>query len=193
MKNPTSQKSLAIFASGQGTNTRRIIDYFKKHPFIKVGLIVCNKPEAGVLQIARQEEIPYLVIEKKKLLSDGYIGELRQYKIDWIILAGFLLKIPELLVEAFPSKIINIHPALLPAYGGKGMYGMAVHRAVIAAGEQKSGITIHFVDEEYDHGKIILQESVGITPGDTPDTLAAKIHELEYRYFAPAIEKAIGG
>lgn len=187
------QNILTVFASGKGSNTQKIIDYFRHHPSIHVGLIVCNNSRAGVLEIAEKEHIPTLLINRKTLNETGYLEELRQYKTDWIILAGFLLKIPPVLVKAYPAHIINIHPALLPAYGGRGMYGMAVHTAVVNAGEPKSGITIHFVDEEYDHGKTILQQTVALEKGETPDSLAAKIHVLEYRHFAPAIEKAVMG
>lgn len=193
MENLNPSENLAIFASGRGSNTQRIIDHFRNHASIKVALIVCNKPEARVLEIARLENIPYLIIEREKFFLDGYLNELRKYKIRWVILAGFLLKVPISLIKAFPSRIINIHPALLPSYGGKGMYGTAVHRAVIAAREPRSGITIHFVDEQYDHGKIILQKSIEVSHKDTPDTLASKVHDLEYQFFAPAIEKIITG
>lgn len=191
MNDVSSKIHLAIFASGAGSNAQKIIDHFRRHSLIKPALIVCNKPGAGVLAIAEKENIPFIVIEKKHFQETGYVDELRLYQIDWIILAGFLWKVPEILISAFPSRIINIHPALLPAYGGKGMYGMAVHTAVVNAKELRSGITIHFVDEEYDHGAIILQAHVDLIPDETPASLAAKIHELEYLHFAPTIEKII--
>lgn len=191
MTHQTNKKTLAIFASGAGSNAQKIISFFKHHPSIQVGLIVCNKTEAGVLKIAKKEDVPFIVIERKKFMETGYLEELRNCQIDWIILAGFLWKVPEVLVGAFPSRIINIHPALLPAYGGKGMYGDAVHAAIIKAGDARSGITIHFVDEEYDNGAVILQESVLLEPGETAESLARKIHELEYQYFAPTIERLL--
>jgi phosphoribosylglycinamide formyltransferase-1 len=182
---------IAVFASGTGSNTKKIIDYFTNHQHIKISLVVSNRPGAGVLQIADQEKIPSLIIEKEKFFhGNGYLDELRERKIDFIVLAGFLWKIPTLLIQAYPRKIINIHPALLPKYGGTGMYGRSVHEAVIAAKENESGISIHFVDDLYDHGKIIFQATCPVEPYDTPETLAQKIHLLEYAHFAPVIEQA---
>jgi phosphoribosylglycinamide formyltransferase-1 len=184
--------NLAIFASGTGTNAARIIDHFRGSSDVKVCLIVCNKPGAGVLGIAEREGVPTLLIEKAKFLGGGaYVSELREKGIDFIVLAGFLWKIPEELVRAYPGRIINIHPALLPKYGGKGMYGRHVHEAVIAAGEKESGITIHWVDEHYDHGELIRQEKVALEPGETPETLAGKIHLLEYEHFPKVIEEVV--
>ena len=183
--------NLAIFASGTGTNAARIIDYFRGSQ-IKVSLIVCNKPGAGVLTVAEQAGVPTLLIEKEPFFrGDAYVKELKEKDIDFIVLAGFLWKIPEALVKAYPGRFINIHPALLPKYGGKGMYGRFVHEAVIAAGDRESGITIHFVDEHYDHGDPIRQVRVRIEPEDTPQTLAGKIHLLEYEHFPKVIEEVI--
>ncbi len=183
---------LAVFASGAGSNAQKIIDRFRNHSTIKVSLIVCNKPGAGVLAIAEKENIPALVIEKEKFFrGDAYVPELKERNINFIVLAGFLWKIPVALIKAFSNRIINIHPALLPKYGGKGMYGHFVHEAVIAAGDKESGITIHYVDEMYDHGKIIFQEKCTIVPGDTPDTLAQKIHDLEHKHFPVVIEELL--
>ncbi|MCO6496533.1 MAG: phosphoribosylglycinamide formyltransferase [Chitinophagaceae bacterium] len=187
----TEKIKFAVFASGAGSNTRKIIEYFKSHELGEVALVVCNNPKAGVLQIAEDAGIPSLLIEKDPFKTTGYLKELRDYGIRFIVLAGFLWKIPPVLIEAFPQRIINIHPALLPKYGGKGMYGMAVHKAVLEAGEQESGITIHYVDEHYDHGDHILQEKVGVDPQDTPESLAGKIHVLEHRYLPETIEKII--
>jgi phosphoribosylglycinamide formyltransferase-1 len=184
--------NLAIFASGTGTNAARIIDYFRGSTQIKVSLIVCNKPGAGVLNVAERADIPTLLIEKEPFFRGGaYVEALKEKRIDFIILAGFLWKIPEALVKAYPGRIINIHPALLPKYGGKGMYGRFVHEAVIAAGDRESGITIHYVDEHYDHGDPIRQVKVLIEPEDTPETLAGKIHLLEYEHFPKVIEEVI--
>ncbi len=191
MNSPVHYKTIAIFASGQGTNAQKIIDYFRNHPAIKPGLIICNKPDAGVLQIARKENIPAIIIEKEKFEQSGYLEEMKRYNIDFIVLAGFLWKIPPILIRRFPMRIINIHPALLPSYGGKGMYGMRVHKAILDAKEKKSGITIHFVDEKYDHGNIILQKSLEISEGETYESLAEKIHHLEHHYFAPTIERVL--
>jgi len=184
--------NLAIFASGTGTNAARIIDYFRGTVNVKVCLIVCNKPGAGVLAVAEKEGVPTLLIEKEPFFRGGaYVDELKGKNIDLIVLAGFLWKIPEALVRAYPGRIINIHPALLPKYGGKGMYGRHVHEAVIAAGEKESGITIHWVDEHYDHGEPIRQVKVIVEPGDTPETLAKKIHLLEYEHFPKVIEEVL--
>jgi phosphoribosylglycinamide formyltransferase-1 len=182
---------LAIFASGTGSNTRKIIDHFREDETIHIALIVSNKPKAGVLDIAQKENIPALIIEKERFFADGYVPVLKEKKIDWIILAGFLWKVPITLIEAFPGHIINIHPALLPGYGGKGMYGHFVHEAVIAAGEKESGITIHYVDEHFDHGKTIFQAKCSVEPTDTADTLARKIHELEHCYYPATIRALI--
>ncbi|HWB91166.1 MAG TPA: phosphoribosylglycinamide formyltransferase [Puia sp.] len=184
--------NLAIFASGTGTNAARIIDHFRGSSRIKVSLIVCNKPGAGVLDVAGREGIPALVIDKEVFFRGGaYVDELSKKKIDFIVLAGFLWKIPEALVKAFPGRIINIHPALLPKYGGKGMYGRFVHEAVIAAADKETGITIHYVDEQYDHGQPIFQAKILVEPGDTPETLAKKVHLLEYEHFPRVIEEVI--
>lgn len=183
---------LAIFASGAGSNAQKIIDHFRNHASVKVALIVSNKPGAGVLSIAENEGIPALLIDKEKFFSgDAYVPELREKNISFIVLAGFLWKIPFTLIKAFPNRIINIHPALLPKYGGKGMYGHFVHEAVIAAGDKESGITIHYVDEMYDHGKVIFQEKCVIVPDETPETLAQKIHDLEHKYFPAVIEELL--
>jgi phosphoribosylglycinamide formyltransferase-1 len=184
-------KQIAIFASGAGTNAQNISRYFAEHRQIKVKLIVSNKAGAGVLDVARQNGIDWLVIEKEKFFRDGYTDELREAGIDFIILAGFLLKVPQVLVDYFRGKIINIHPALLPNYGGKGMYGLKVHEAVIAAGDNESGITIHYVDEHYDNGDIIFQAKCNVLEEDTPGSLAYKIHKLEYAHFPKIIEECV--
>ena len=187
-------KKIAVFASGAGTNAGKIIDRFPKNNSaeIEVALVVCNKPGAGVLKIAEENNIPTLLIDKEKFFhGDGYIKELKEKGIDFIILAGFLWKIPDALIKAFPKKIINIHPALLPKYGGKGMYGRFVHEAVIAAKEKESGITIHYVDELYDHGDIIFQALCPVAENDTADVLAARISKLEHEHFPAVIEKLI--
>ena len=196
---------VAIFASGAGSNARKIIEYFENQYVsefvsgakasrpIKVSLIVCNVPTAGVLEIAKEKGIPTLLINKPEFTSGGYVESLKNADIEFIVLAGFLWKVPEVLVNAFPKAIVNIHPALLPNYGGKGMYGSRVHEAVIASGESKSGITIHWVDANYDEGDIIFQAECTISSGDTPEVLAQKIHALEHQHFAPVIEKLLRG
>ena len=183
---------IAIFASGAGTNARKIIEYFENKGLrIKVSLIVCNVPGAGVLEIAKEKGIPSLIINKADFTATGYVESLQNADINFIVLAGFLWKVPEVLVRAYPKAIINIHPALLPKYGGKGMYGARVHQAVIAAGEKESGISIHWVNEHYDEGAIIFQAKCSIDANDTADTLANKIYALEHAHFAPTIEKLL--
>ena len=184
---------IAIFASGAGSNARKIIEYFEnKGLHIKVSLIVCNVPGAGVLEIAEEKGIPSLMINKSDFAANGYVESLKNAGIDFIVLAGFLWKVPEVLVRAYPKAIINIHPALLPKYGGKGMYGARVHEAVFEAGEKESGITIHWVNEHYDEGAIIFQAKCSIDASDTPTSLAYKIHALEHAHFAPTIAKLLG-
>jgi len=184
-----NKKSIAIFASGAGSNARKIIEHFAGSG-TQISLVVCNKPGAGVIDIARQAGIPVLMIEKDRFFNqDSYIKELQG--ADLLVLAGFLWKVPPALVQAFPNRIVNIHPALLPKYGGKGMYGHRVHEAVIASGDTESGISIHYVDELYDHGSIILQARCPIVPADTPDTLAQKVHALEHAHYPAAIEELL--
>ena len=185
---------IAIFASGAGSNAQKIIDHFRNSGHIKISLIVCNKPGAGVLTIATKENIPALIIDKDKFFRDNaYIDELKENKIDFIILAGFLWKIPAALIKAFPGKIVNIHPALLPKYGGKGMYGHHVHEAVINAKEKESGITIHYVDEHYDHGDPIFQAKCAVFENDTAESLAQRIHFLEHEHYPKVIEAILSG
>lgn len=190
MKN--TKHRIAVFASGAGSNAKKIIEYFSNSTQIEVALIVCNNPMAGVFTIAAAYNIPSLLIEEEKFFRGNYyIDELKKEGITFIVLAGFLWKLPSALIQAYKNKIINIHPALLPKYGGKGMYGKYVHEAVIKAEEKESGITVHFVDELYDHGKQIFQITCPVLPDDTPDTLAQKIHELEYDYYPKVIEEVI--
>ncbi len=186
-------KNAAIFASGEGTNAENLINYFRNDTRIKFKLVITNRDDAGVVDRAERLKKNVQIISKDALnnYTDQIIEFLNTEKIDLIILAGFLLKIPEKLVKAFPDKIVNIHPSLLPNYGGKGMYGMNVHKAVITNKEKESGITIHFVNEEYDKGRILLQEKCSISEQDTPETLSQKIHKLEYEYFPKAIEKLL--
>jgi len=183
---------LAVFASGNGSNAQRIAEYFTGHPAITINLILCNKPDAYVLHRAEKLGIPSMVFDRASFYGNSLVQEtLKSYHIDFLILAGFLWLIPQDILTAFPGKIINIHPALLPKYGGKGMYGMKVHEAVIAAGEPESGITIHFVDENYDEGRIIFQAKCIVSQEETPESLAAKVHALEYRYFPEVIEHVV--
>jgi len=183
---------IAVFASGNGSNAQRIADYFSKHDLLEIAVIYCNNPNAFVLQRAKNLGIPSVLFNRDTFYHSDFVpDDLKKREVDWIILAGFLWLIPANLLNAFPQRIINIHPALLPKYGGKGMYGMRVHEAVIAAGEQESGITIHYVNESYDEGSIIFQASCQILTGDTPEMLAAKIHDLEYVFYPLIISKQL--
>lgn len=181
----------AIFASGEGTNAENLFRYFANDSRIKIKLVVTNRDDAGVIARAEKYKKNVQIVSKTALenYTDKLIEFLKVEKIDLIILAGFLLKIPEAFIKAFPNKIINLHPALLPNYGGKGMYGMNVHEAVIANKEKESGITIHFVNEEYDKGEVILQARCKIDPNETAETLAKKIQQLEFEYLPKAVEQ----
>lgn len=184
-------KRIAIFASGEGTNAERIIRYFAEKETGEVALVVTNKEQAGVIRRAENLKIPVLHLPAIGF-KEGKINELmHQYRIDFIVLAGFLLHVPDSLLEEYPNRIINIHPSLLPKYGGKGMYGGRVHEAVIAAGEKESGITIHYIDGHYDEGDVIRQVKCPVLPDDTPDTLASRVHQLEYEHFPIVIEELI--
>ena len=184
-------KNICLFVSGAGTNAQKIIDHFRNHPSIRIVLMVCNNPKAGAITIAKQENIPLLLINRSTLHGSAFVDQLSPYNIDLVVLAGFLLKVPDALLKAYPGKIINLHPALLPAYGGAGMYGAAVHQAVIADRQKESGITIHYVDDEYDHGEIILQKRCGLDENESVETLIGKIRSLEHENYAPAIEKLL--
>jgi phosphoribosylglycinamide formyltransferase-1 len=184
--------NIAIFASGNGSNAQNIIDYFKQNQNINISLILSNKTDAFVLQRAAESYIPSLTFTYKEFNETNIVDlKLKEYNIGFIILAGFLLKVPQKITREFHNKIINIHPALLPKYGGKGMFGVHVHNAVIEAGDKESGITIHYVNENYDEGAIIFQAKVELDKAETADTLAEKIHILEYQYFPEIIEKTI--
>ena len=185
--------NVAVFASGEGSNAENLFKHFAGDTRIRFKLVVTNNDEAGIVAKAEHYKKNIHIISKTALenYTEQIIEFLKLESIDLIVLAGFLLKIPEGMVKAFPNKIINIHPALLPKFGGKGMYGMHVHRAVIAAGEKESGITIHFVDEEYDHGTYILQAKCVVADGDTADSLRKKVAALEMEYFPKAIEQLL--
>lgn len=183
---------LAVFASGAGSNAQKLIDYFRNTSLARVALIVCNKPGAGVLAIAEKEGIPSLLVEKEAFLrGDAYLPQLQEAGIGFLVLAGFLWKIPQALIDAYPRRIVNIHPALLPKFGGKGMYGQYVHEAVLQAGEMETGITIHYVDEHYDNGDIIFQTACPILEGDTPETIAHRIHQLEHLHYPRVVEELL--
>jgi phosphoribosylglycinamide formyltransferase-1 len=185
-------KKLAIFASGSGSNAENICNYFAESSDIKVVLICTNREDAFIVKRANKLNIPVYIFSKSEL--NNFVDlhkKLQNIEVDVIILAGFLLKLPTIMVDNYPNRIINIHPSLLPKYGGKGMYGSNIHKAVIKNKELESGISIHFVNQNYDEGKIILQKTCPILEGETIDTLAAKIHQLEYKYFPIAIEKTL--
>lgn len=182
-------KKLAILASGSGSNAENIANYFKEKGIAEITLILSNNPDAFVLERAKRLGIPSFVFSKKELNdSDIVLDMIRKSGAEWIILAGFLLKVPQNLLEAFDGRIVNIHPALLPKFGGKGMYGDRVHQAVVEAGEEESGITIHYVNEHYDEGAIIFQAKCPVLKQDAADDVASKVHALEYEYFPKVIE-----
>ncbi len=184
---------LAIFASGKGSNAEKIIQYFDNEQLVKVSMIVCNNPEAGVLDIAKHHNIKTLVIDKKTFAqTEEYVQLLKNEGITHIILAGFLWKVPETMINGYRNKILNIHPALLPNFGGKGMYGDKVHEAVIASGQKETGITIHLVDEHYDNGTTVFQASVPIEDSDTESSIAQKVHSLEHLHYPRVIAEWLG-
>jgi len=177
-------KRIALFASGSGSNAEKIAEYCAAYADIDVALMLSNNPRAGVIERARRLHIPVLLFDRTTFYnSDRITTLLQQQQIDLIVLAGFMWLMPAGLVQAFPDRIINIHPALLPKFGGKGMYGHFVHEAVVAAGETESGITIHYVNERYDEGQIIVQASCPVDPADTPDDVARKVQKLEHEYY----------
>ncbi|WP_375584050.1 phosphoribosylglycinamide formyltransferase [Cyclobacterium xiamenense] len=184
-------KNIAILASGSGTNAQKIMEYFQQSPKARIVLLASNKKDAYALERAKLFDVPTAVFSKKEMENGGLLELLRLRQVDLLVLAGFLLKIPRELIREFRGEIVNIHPALLPGYGGKGMYGMNVHRAVKEAGEHETGITIHLVNENYDEGKIVFQAAVPIAEGDSPEQIAEKVHELEHKYYPNVIESLI--
>ncbi len=188
----TQMKNIAIFASGNGTNAERIIKYFEKSKIARVALVVTNNAKAGVIDRANSLNVEVQVINREVFYhSQSILSTLVKYKVNLIVLAGFLWLVPKYLIDKYENRIINIHPALLPKYGGKGMYGMRVHEAVIENKEEKSGITIHKVNDKYDDGQIIFQEKVKIDIHETSESLAEKIHILEYKHFPKVIEEQL--
>ena len=185
-------KKVVLFASGNGTNVERIAEYFAESPRVEVSMVFTNNPRAGVLKRALKAGLPSLVFSRDDFYrTSKIIDRLKDINPDLIVLAGFLWLVPDELIKAFPRKIINIHPALLPKYGGKGMYGGYVHQAVIGNGEKESGITIHYVNEKYDDGQIIFQSSFKLSENETPQSLAEKIHRQEYEHFPKVIERLL--
>jgi phosphoribosylglycinamide formyltransferase-1 len=184
-------KNIVVFASGAGTNAENIILHFKNSPIAQVVTVFCNKPDAKVLEKANRHQVHTVVFSKEEFQSTLFLEKLTIFQPDLIVLAGFLWKFPEQIIQAYPNKIINIHPALLPNYGGKGMYGMRVHQAVLENNDKETGITIHYVNENYDEGAIIFQKSVNIEDCTTAEEIANRIHELEHKYFPEVIEKLL--
>jgi phosphoribosylglycinamide formyltransferase-1 len=184
-------KKIVVFASGSGSNAENIIKYFAKGKTGVVVSVFTNNANAKVIERSKKNDVSVEIFSKEELNESKVLHKLNQIQPDLIVLAGFLLKFPENIVEAYPNKIINIHPALLPKYGGKGMYGMHVHRAIVNNKEMETGITIHYVDENYDEGNILFQQSVSLTGTETPEEVAAKIHELEQEHFPLVIEKLL--
>jgi phosphoribosylglycinamide formyltransferase-1 len=184
-------KKIVLFASGNGSNVENIIQHFKNSKLIAVAGVFTNNPQAKVLEKAKNHNVASFVFSKNDLESNMVLQKLQSIQPDLIVLAGFLLKFPEHIIAEFPNKIINVHPALLPKYGGKGMYGMHVHKAVLDNKEKETGITIHYVNEHYDEGEFIFQTSVNIEECQTPEEIAAKIHELEHDYFPKVIDQIL--
>ena len=185
-------KKIALFASGTGSNAKKLIGCFSGSKEISVALLLSNRSNVGALEIAKASGVPAFVFSKEEFYNSSKIlDKLISENIDIIVLAGFLIKIPDNILKAYENKIINIHPALLPDFGGKGMYGLNVHKAVIESGKTESGITIHLVNENYDEGKILFQAKCSVLENDTPETLAARVQELEHNYFPKTIERFI--
>lgn len=180
-------KKVAIFASGSGSNAENIIRYFSETKNVIFPFILSNKADAFVKNRAEKLNIPFIFFTKEQWINGEILNLLKKEGVDWIVLAGFLLKVPTAIIEAYPHKIINIHPSLLPKYGGKGMYGMKVHEAVAEANEKESGITIHYVNENLDEGEIIFQAKCEVLSTDSPEEIAAKVHKLEYEFFPKVI------
>lgn len=185
-----NQRRIAIFASGNGSNAIRIIDYFRHNPDVEVAFLLSNREDAPVVDAARSKHVKVVVLTNSEVENGSCLTNLcKQERLDFIILAGFLRKIPVELIQAFPNKIVNVHPSLLPKFGGQGMYGKHVHEAVLLGGESESGITIHYVNEEFDKGEHIAQFRCFIDETETLESLQAKIHELEHAHFPKTIEK----
>ena len=187
-------KKIAIFVSGSGTNCENIIKYFADSQVAEVAVVISNRSDAYALVRARNNGIPAEIVTKSGFEDESAVlGLLKKYSVDFIVLAGFLLKIPDYLVEAYSGRMINLHPALLPKFGGKGMYGMRVHQAVVAAGDTESGITIHFINDRYDEGQVVFQARCPVAPTDTPEDVATKVHALEYAHYPAVIERVLLG
>ncbi|AKD03028.1 phosphoribosylglycinamide formyltransferase [Pontibacter korlensis] len=189
---PKNKKNIVIFASGSGSNAQRLLEHFEHHPEIRVAALFSNNPKAYALKRAETFHVPAFLFSRDEFYNtDKVLEQIQQFEPDLIVLAGFLWLVPQNLLRAFPNRIINIHPALLPKYGGKGMHGINVHAAVIQAQEPESGITIHYINEEYDKGEFILQERCPVQPTDTPEELAARVLQLEHQHLPLIVEKLL--
>jgi len=183
---------IAILASGSGTNAEQLMKHFSDHPLAEVVLIGCDRAKAGVIQRAWDQQVPCYLFDGGQLVDGTLLNELGSFQIDLVVLAGFLRLIPTDLVRAFPDRIINIHPSLLPRHGGKGMFGDRVQQAVLAAGERESGITIHLVNERYDEGRVLFQAKCPVMPGDDAMALAQRVHALEHAHYPKVVEDQVG-
>lgn len=186
------KKNIAIFASGNGTNAEQLVLHFAHHPKARVAVILTNRSTAFVLERAKRLEVPACCFSKEQWAEGTEVVEvLRRYGIDFVVLAGFLARVPDCVLHCFPQRMVNIHPSLLPKFGGKGMYGDRVHQAVLDAGEKESGITIHYTNEQYDEGAIICQHRCPVLPDDTFETLAARVHQLEYAHYPEVVDHLV--
>ena len=190
MRNKTIKK-IIFFASGSGSNVQNIIQHFSTFDQITTDLVLTNNQKAGVLDRAKSLNVPFYLFKKEEYLDDSLLNKLQSINPDLIVLAGFLLKIPKSMITAFPNKIINIHPALLPKHGGKGMYGDRVHQSVLDSGDMETGITIHYVNENYDEGSIIFQRAVEVSKADTVESIANKVHQLEYMHYPVVVHQLL--
>ena len=190
MRNKTIKK-IIFFASGSGSNVQNIIEHFSAFDQITTDLVLTNNQKAGVLDRAKSLNVPFYLFKKEEYLDDSLLNKLQTIKPDLIVLAGFLLKIPKSIVAAYPDKIINIHPALLPKHAGKGMYGDRVHQSVLDSGDSQTGITIHYVNENYDEGSIIFQSAVEVSKADTAESIANKVHQLEYKHYPEVLHQLL--
>ena len=181
-------KKIAVFASGNGTNTEGIVNYFEDSELARVSLVLCNRKKAGVVDRARTLGVRCIVFGKEELQNGTVLGKLKEAKIDFVVLAGFLAKIPADIIEEYPQRVVNLHPALLPEYGGEGMYGIHVHEAVVENEEEETGITIHYVNDDYDEGEIIFQETVEVDYEDTAEDVQYKVQQLEHKHYPEVIE-----
>lgn len=184
---------LALFASGRGSNAEALLRHFQHHPFIHISALFTNNPQAAVIEIAQTYQVPVVVFTKEEWQNGKVLKQLQTLHINYILLAGFLWLVPQDIIQLYRNRILNIHPSLLPKYGGKGMYGKHVHEAVLQAVEKESGITIHLIDEAYDRGKILFQKSIEVLQNDTAETLAKRINQLELTYYGPVAEEYING